>query len=137
MRSRAQQIAIKCSKAGCDEDKARIHTELFVKKGWDPHPPEDFEKWWNPRDTEDESGASVGGHPDAFRLFARKDPGRWVRQSFGTTADIAWNIALYREEYDAWVAAGKPQPDEEYVSIALSREEQQKRFAVIAAVVGL
>jgi hypothetical protein len=135
--TKEQTIAIACRKAGCEEKKAEIHFYLYTKKGWDPHPPEDFMKWWVPFGKDEESGASIGGHPDAFRVFARKDPGKWVRQSFGIEPDIAWNIACYREQYNAWRAAGSPQPDEEYVSIALSREEQQKRFAVIAAVVGL
>jgi len=135
--TKEKQIAIACRKAGCDEDKAKIHFFIYTKKGWDPHPPEQFVAWWNPTGTQDESGASVGGHPDAFRVYARKEPGRWFRATYGLEAEIAWNTAIYREEYDAWVAAGKPAPEEPYVSIALSREEQVKRLAVISAVVGL
>ena len=100
-------------------------------------PPTDFLTWWNPTGTDEESGAHKGGHPDAQRLWARKDPGRWTRRTYGVNANHAWLAAPYRNEYLAWVQAGKPARAEEFVSLALPTEEQRARWAHVAALVSL
>ena len=46
--------------------------------------PDAFCEWWNPSGTEEPSGANIGGHPDAKRVWARKDAGRWTRRIYGT-----------------------------------------------------
>jgi hypothetical protein len=135
--TRAQMIAIACRKAGCDEEHAAFHMQQFLRKGWDPHPPEEFVTWWVPRDTQELSGASIGGHMDATRVWARKDPGGWVRRRYGIEAELAWNMACYRESYDAWHSAGSPQPDEDFVSVALPLDEQKARWQRIEAILGL
>ncbi len=88
-------------------------------------PPTEFVMWWSPDGTDQESGADVGGHPDARRIWARKDPGRWTRRTYGTTARIAWNAQMYRSEYLRWIEAGRPER-EEFISLAASTERQKQ-----------
>jgi hypothetical protein len=88
---------------------------------------EGFRRWWEPTDVDELSGAHIGGHPDALRIWARKDPGRWVRRAYGTPTDAAYLVEYYRQQYDAWVDAGKPK-GEPFVSVA-STVEQQKEWA--------
>lgn len=94
-------------------------------------PPDDFIRWWCPTDTNEKSGASIGGHPDAARMWARKEPGRWMRRAFGMTAVTAWACQCYRSEYHAWIAAGRPEPLEPFVSIAVPHEEANERMKEI------
>jgi hypothetical protein len=77
----------------------------------DPNrPPDDFCEWWNPSGTDELSGASVGGHPDAERIWARPAAhGRFVRRTYGTTATLAWSAAIYRDEYYEWRRNGRPE----------------------------
>lgn len=83
--------------------------------------------WWNPTGREEPSGADIGGHPDAERVWARKDPGRWKRRTYGINAIIAWSCEYYRNEYLRWVDAERPKR-EPFVSIALPLDEQKKRW---------
>lgn len=86
-------------------------------------PSEGFRRWWEPEGTDEPSGACIGGHPDAHRIWARKEPGRWARTRSGTTTAIAWLSEYYRNQYDAWVDAGKPKT-EPFISICASPERQ-------------
>jgi hypothetical protein len=95
-----------------------------------PLPPEDFLNWWNPYATDEPSGASIGGHPDAARMWARKDPGRWTRRASGITATRAWLCACYRDEFNRWKDAGCPET-EPFVSIALPLPEQKAKMDVL------
>lgn len=99
-------------------------------------PTEDFLTWWNPTGADELSGASIGGHPDSSRVWARKDPGRWTRRTYGVAGTHAWLAQHYRDEYHAWINAGRPER-EPFVSLALPLEEQHKRLAHVKAVVGL
>lgn len=42
---RRMEIDHKCRTAGCTEERARKHSQLFVYERWDVHPPEDFKAW--------------------------------------------------------------------------------------------
>lgn len=96
-----------------------------VIEHYDKHRPSDaFCEWWNPTGVDEPSGASVGGHPDAARMWARKDPGRWVRRAYGITARQAWSTERFRDQFDAWIEAGKPK--RRFVSIALNLVPDQK-----------
>jgi hypothetical protein len=86
-------------------------------------PPEAFCAWWYPHSTQEPSGASVGGHPDADRVWARKDPGRWRRRRFGITATLAWTAQYYRDQYERWIDAGQP-IEPPFVSLAATPERQ-------------
>jgi hypothetical protein len=86
--------------------------------------PEDFCNWWNPSGRDELSGADIGGHPDAERVWARKDAGRFTRRTYGINAPTAWLSARYRAEYTAWVNAGRPKRDEPFVSLASPITEQ-------------
>ena len=97
--------------------------------------PEDFCDWWYPTSQDEESGASIGGHPDAARMWARKDPGRWTRRMYGTKADTAWMCQCYRDEFSAWVKAGRPERAEQFVALCASREEALAFIAEMMAVV--
>ena len=87
------------------------------------NPPDDFCNWWYPSRRDHESGADIGGHPEAERVWARKDPGRWVRRTYGTTARIAWNTARIRGQYERWVELGRPKR-KEFISLAATRARQ-------------
>lgn len=81
--------------------------------------PADFSDWWYPSGTDPISGASVGGHPDASRVWSRKDPGKFTHRHYGTTAQVAWLAQRYRDEYQDWVDSGKPKRAKEFVSEAV------------------
>jgi hypothetical protein len=84
-------------------------------------PPIAFLDWWNPTAIDETSGASIGGHPDAERVWARKDPGRWSRRTYGINAMLAWDCASYRDEYHSWKDIGCP-AREPFVSICATLE---------------
>ena len=94
--------------------------------------PDAFCDWWNPSRVEEPSGAAVGGHPDAKRVWARKDAGKWTRRTYGTTAAQAWLADCYRQEYEAWVAAGRPKQPEPFVSLAATVERQKEFWHGVA-----
>jgi hypothetical protein len=98
------------------------------------HPTDDFCEWWNPTGVDEPSGAAIGGHPEAKRVHARKDPGRWVRHTYGITAVLAWQCRIYRDEYQRWVDAGKPER-EPYVSIAAPLERHRELARELSAIV--
>lgn len=85
--------------------------------------PDEFCEWWNPTGIAEPSGASIGGHHDAERVWARKDPGRWTRRTYGITATIAWTCAIYRREFNRWIEADRPER-EEFVSVCATPERQ-------------
>ena len=95
-------------------------------------PPDQFAEWWLPTGTDKESGASVGGHPDARRCWARKEPGRWVHKVMGIKSDAAWWYREYREEYRDWVDAGKPER-KPFVSIAWPMSSQTQKLRLLRA----
>jgi hypothetical protein len=96
-------------------------------------PSDDFCEWWNASGIDKESGAAVGGHPDASRTWARKDAGRWTRRTYGISAVHAWAADCYRQEYLIWVATGRPERPEPFVSLALPVAEQSKRWREVNA----
>jgi hypothetical protein len=122
--ARADEILEKCDQSHCDEKRRKIHYDQYVKRHWDPHPPAEFISWWSPFDIDQESGASVGGHPDAIRVHARKEPGRWTRKIYGVPLRVAWNTACYVNEFEAWKSAGSPEPVKETICIQSTIEEQ-------------
>lgn len=89
-------------------------------------PPAAFCDWWNPTGRDVISGADIGGHPDAERVWARKDPGRWSRRTYGVNANLAWLCEPYYQEYTRWVEAGRPKMPP-FVSLAAT-VERQKQF---------
>lgn len=89
--------------------------------------PDDFCEWWYPNRTDEITGAAVGGHPDARRVWARRDGGHWTRRTYGTTANTAWQCAIYRDEYREWIDNGRPPRRQEFVSNAATLQ-QQKEF---------
>lgn len=95
------------------------------KKTYSREAPDAFCEWWNPTGTQEPSGANIGGHPDAKRVWARKDEGRWTRRVYGMTAAQAWMVDRYREEYQLWLDGGET--GKPFVSLAAT-VEQQKEF---------
>ena len=96
-------------------------------------PPTAFLEWWNPTGTDEPSGASIGGHPDAERVWARKDPGRWTRRTYGINAVLAWTCQCYRDEYERWIDAEQPER-EPFVSIAATLEQQYELMKKLKAI---
>jgi hypothetical protein len=130
-------IRKRCRDAGCDSETASRHREQYIKRGWDPHPPATFIAWWEPSETDEESGASVGGQPEAKRVWARKDQGGWNRRTYGIDHELAWNVADIRASYQAWVDVGSPVPFEPFVSKAVPLAEMHGRMARIEALIAL
>lgn len=95
-------------------------------------PPVAFCEWWNPTGRDEISGADIGGHPDAERVWARKEPGRWHRRTYGTNANLAWLCEPYYQEYTRWVEAGKPKA-EPFVSLAASMERVKQFWHGLAS----
>src|SRR4029077_3135847 len=93
------------------------------KKSSEPYdrnrPSDQFLEWWNPTGTDELSGASMGGHPDARRVWAREEPGRWNRRTYGTIVRISWQAEIYLNEFYAWKEAGCPER-EPFTSLAVS-----------------
>jgi hypothetical protein len=90
-------------------------------------PPDEFCDWWQPYGIDEPSGASIGGHPEAARMWARKDPGRWTRRAYGSSARLAWQCDRYRQEFYRWKDAGKP-GSEPFVSISATLKEQAEFY---------
>lgn len=88
--------------------------------------PLDFRQWWEPWGRDPVTGASKGGHPDAHRQWARKDEGRYTLRYYGISTKVAWATQHFRDEYDAWRAAGSPQKVEDFVSLAAPLERQKE-----------
>jgi hypothetical protein len=102
--------------------KKAKHREQAPTEG----PPDDFCEWWNPSGTDALSGASVGGHPDAIRTWARPEShGRFARRHYGISAVLAWTAAPYRQEYHEWVRNGRPERNP-FVSMAATVKRQSE-----------
>lgn len=93
-------------------------------------PPADFCEWWNPTGV-DTTGASLGGHVDAERVYVRKESGRLIRRTYGINAVLAWACARYRNEYEDWVASGRPERRKLTTSHALPTNEQTTRWRML------
>lgn len=75
---RKEEIASLCDHYGCDEKRGKRHFDLYVNKGWNPHPPKRFVKWWTTQ-------------PD---------------YASGVTATSAFNCQCYRDTYSEAKAHG-------------------------------
>lgn len=124
--TRADKITDACDERGCEGKSRKVHFDQFVKFGWDPHPPMAFMAWWNPGEKDPDSGAHVGGHLKAARIWARKDPEGWKRRVYGVSAEQAWNTLCFREEFNTWTAMGSPERPEEFISLAATTERQKE-----------
>lgn len=103
------------------------------ERGWH-QPPRDFVEWWDPARKDKTSGADIGGHEDAERTWAVKDRGTWKLKVYGIQAEDAWNTVTYRQEYEAWVAAGRRKRSKDFVSITtMPAEEQLRRWRKVIA----
>jgi hypothetical protein len=92
-------------------------------------PPKDFCDWWNPTGTDELTGAHIGGHPDAERVWSRPETGsRFTRRTFGVSAKVAWLDPLFRAEYNEWVFNGKPQRAKPFISMALTLAQQSAQW---------
>lgn len=85
-------------------------------------PPKKFVAWFEPNRIDKVSGASVGGHPDAYRIWARHDFGGWRRKRYGMTAEVAWNTRRLREQFESGGAA----TEQPFVSVAMPLAEQHR-----------
>jgi hypothetical protein len=114
-----------CEQAGCSEKQKINHAWKWEVKRWHSHPLPSFLAWWEPDDTDPVSGASVGGHPKARRVWAIKDSHGWTRRWYGTPALDAWNTAEFLQQFDEWQNLGSPEK-EPFISRAASKETQSE-----------
>ncbi len=112
-----------CEQAGCDPDTASKHAWKWELKRWHWHPSQSFIRWFEPHSIDPESGASVGGHTEANRIWARKDSDGWMRRNYGISTVNAWNTARIIEEFDAWQEIGSPE-GEPLISVAAPLDQQ-------------
>jgi len=47
LRQLEDYIAERCEEAGCKPKVAALHRDQYVNRRWDPHPPQDFVRWWH------------------------------------------------------------------------------------------
>jgi hypothetical protein len=90
-------------------------------------PPHNFLEWWYPTRRDPESGADIGGHEEAERVWAKKTQWGWLRRTYGTTARIAWNSQHHRSTYETWVSIGRPEK-EPFISLCASNERQLQYY---------
>lgn len=99
--------------------------------------PRDFVHWWEPWGNDQITGASIGGHPDAERLWARPEvEGGYARRLFGTKTKQAWMSACYRNEYEEWRQLGCPERTD-FVSLAASVERQDAFWHELAPTIAM
>lgn len=114
-----------CEQAGCSTERASKHAWKWETKRWHSHPSIAFTNWWTPTEFDLASGAHLGGHPDAYRQWARKDSDGWKRRWYGVSCVDAWNTPQYVEEFDAWESAGSPE-GEPFISVSATLERQKQ-----------
>jgi len=117
-----------CDLAGCSDKMRKVHAWKWRHRRWHSHPIPTFVAWWEPTDRDKVSGASIGGRPEARRVWARRDEDRWRRHWYGLPTLIAWNTSYVLQAFEAWQQAGSPEPDEPFVSIAASSKAQAQHW---------
>src|SRR5580765_2470166 len=112
-----------------------------------------FRTWWEPFSTDEITGASEGGQPEAWRWWARPDPdrpGKWERRRYGEIAKRAFKNKVYRDWWRQWKLSGEPHGGwvqfldenddgtcrfaiwgEPFISNCLPLEEQQTRLGEV------
>jgi hypothetical protein len=119
------QIAKLCKEAGCDEQTSKLHRDQFIKKRWHPHPRKSFVQWWEPWGFDKTTGASIGGHEEAYRRWARPEPdGSYAHGWYGITTVNAWNAKEYFEQYKEWLNLGAPNRAKDFISLSATTEGQ-------------
>ena len=83
-----------------------------------------FRQWWEPWGHCKVTGASIGGHPEAYRLWARPEKQGYSHRHYGIETRKAWIMQRFRDEYDAWVRVGMPNRPQDFISISGSVEKQ-------------
>jgi hypothetical protein len=120
-----------CDQAGCSEKQKINHAWKWERNRWHSHPQAAFVAWWKPFEFDPVSEASVGGHPDAKRIWARKTQNGWIRREYGVPTLDAWNTANYVAEFATWQDLGSPEK-EPFISIAASDLKQSEFWHDIA-----
>ena len=129
------EITDLCEQAGCTLKEKINHAWKWEMKRWHSHPFASFLAWWNPDGSDETTGASVGGHPDSYRLWARprEGGGGYTRRYYGIKPLDAWNCAIYVQQFSDWQDAGSPERDEPFVSNAVSGERQREFWRSVKA----
>src|SRR4030095_9169170 len=85
--------------------------------------PAEFRQWWEPYGHDKITGASKGGHPDAWRLWARPEAnGLYTRRFYGIKTKVAWITEFYRQQFDESGGTHK----EDFISVAATKERQKE-----------
>lgn len=124
-----------CEQAGCSEKERKLHAWKWRKHRWHSHPIPTFVAWFEPTGVDPITGASVGGRPEARRIWARKDAGGYTRRYYGLPTLVAWNTGYVIKAFDAWTSAGSPEPDEPFISIAATLEAQQRLWQELKPII--
>lgn len=127
-----EEIAELCATHNCSEKIRKMHFELYVKRGWCPHPSEGFTKWWKPDGVNPDSGAETGGHEEAWRKCVQPETHAW--KHYGIDVVAAFNIRRFREEYAQWLADGSPPRLNDYDGTAAPIGAQLSAFKKIKAI---
>jgi len=62
--SREAQIAAMCEEAQCSDKIKKVHEQQFLRRHWNPHPSERFQRWWMNRGKEDSQRATGSAWSD-------------------------------------------------------------------------
>jgi len=106
-KDKIEEIDNLCRLHGCSEKIAKIHRAQFVDRGWMAHPPKAFCDWWEPTSFNSNTGASVGGHKEAWRKWVK--PETKESRYYGIKSAQAYNTYGYREEFHEWLKDGMPE----------------------------
>lgn len=93
----------------------------------------DFKKWWEPYTHDPKTGAEIGGHPEAYRLFV-KPTGE--RKHYGIKVEEAFMTQMYRDEYHQWLKDGQPPRDPEPTGNCVPRKRVNEEMANAKAIMG-
>jgi hypothetical protein len=115
-----------CEQAGCNKRQRINHAWKWEMKRWHEHPSIAFTTWWRPDHFDPVSGAHVGGHPEAHRRHARKDPDGWKHRWYGVSTLDAWNCANYVGDFETWQKVGSPKKPDPYISITATFKRQKE-----------
>lgn len=92
-----------------------------------------FKQWWEPTSVDAKTGAEVGGHPHAYRLWVKPNK---QREHYGVRCNEAFNCQCYINEYHQWLRDGQPERDPEPTGNCASNQRVNEEMANARAIMG-
>ena len=115
-----------CEQHRCSDSDTSKHAWLFEHKRWHSHPSAAFTAWFEPFEFDQTTGAHIGGHREASRIWSRKQPdGSHQRHRYGISTLNAWNISRITAEFTAWSQLGSPDQPQPFISLCAPLSTQR------------